>query len=82
MKIFVFPIMQKMESDAFVKVGLGCVKQREALSKTTIRKCLAEIRDMGDTLGTWRKLHNGMTVGDFSCMYVVEYRDHKNARPH
>lgn len=50
--------------------------------RETVRKCLAEIRQHGTDVPPWRKLHNGMTVGEFAYLYIHHYRNGKNARPH
>lgn len=67
----------------FVSVLCGKHKRPSSLDNATVRRCLAEIRDLGpERLASWRRLHNGMSVGEFSYVYVRHYRNAKNARYH
>lgn len=44
------------------------------------RRCLAEIRQFGQVM-TWKPLHNDMTAGEFSYLYVHHARERRNHRP-
>jgi hypothetical protein len=44
------------------------------------RKCIAEIKDMGDQVASWKRLQNGMTAGEFAFIYVMHFRERQNHR--
>ncbi len=44
------------------------------------RQCIAEIKDMGDQVASWKRLQNGMTAGEFALLYVMHFRERQNHR--
>lgn len=45
------------------------------------RQCLAEIKEMGKQVSSWRRLNNGMAAGEFAYLYVRHFRHRRNYRP-